>query len=398
MPVAVWREAMDAHFPGQALAPRSTGDDLRPARRLPRPARPGQLGRRARPAPREASRDERDLRDVEAARGVADAVLYEGYVLYPYRASSPKNQVRWQWGVLMPPDVVAQDPSESICPAHRGARRRRAAAAHASPCGSSSVQHRTVERRTGERFRPVDRLDVGDATYVAVGRGARARARRSTCRADGGPDLRGRRAAPEAEELRDDGSVVGRLVRDRRAAAPRGRRPTVERPESPYAVTLLSVRVENRTATIGETRRRTGRPGCAARSSPATCCSRSTAAAFVSLLDPPEWATGFVGGLRQRRRLPGAGRTRRTRTRVVLSSPIILYDHARARARERDGVLRRARGRRAAQPAHDDALGGGEARGARHRPPHRGAAAARSTRCRPICGTGCTARCATSTR
>ena len=36
----------------------------------------------------------------ETARTVADAILYEGYVLYPYRASSRKNQVRFQWGVL----------------------------------------------------------------------------------------------------------------------------------------------------------------------------------------------------------------------------------------------------------------------------------------------------------
>ncbi len=38
----------------------------------------------------------------DLARRVADTVLYEGYVLYPYRASSPKNQVRWQFGVLVP--------------------------------------------------------------------------------------------------------------------------------------------------------------------------------------------------------------------------------------------------------------------------------------------------------
>ena len=40
-----------------------------------------------------------------AARAVADAVLYEGYLLYPYRRSSGKNrsQVRWQFGVLFPP-------------------------------------------------------------------------------------------------------------------------------------------------------------------------------------------------------------------------------------------------------------------------------------------------------
>ena len=49
---------------------------------------------------------------VEEARRVADTVLYEGYVLYPYRAGAGTNQVRWQWGVLMPHDVVAFDASE----------------------------------------------------------------------------------------------------------------------------------------------------------------------------------------------------------------------------------------------------------------------------------------------
>jgi hypothetical protein len=37
-----------------------------------------------------------------AAERIADAVLYEGYVLYPYRASAAKNQFRWQFGVLAP--------------------------------------------------------------------------------------------------------------------------------------------------------------------------------------------------------------------------------------------------------------------------------------------------------
>lgn len=40
---------------------------------------------------------------------VADAVLYEGYLLYPYRRSSPKNRVRWQFGVLFPRDWVERD-------------------------------------------------------------------------------------------------------------------------------------------------------------------------------------------------------------------------------------------------------------------------------------------------
>jgi hypothetical protein len=47
---------------------------------------------------------------IDQARDVADAVLYEGYLLYPYRASAQKNQRRFQFGVLMPPAYA--DPSE----------------------------------------------------------------------------------------------------------------------------------------------------------------------------------------------------------------------------------------------------------------------------------------------
>lgn len=51
----------------------------------------------------------------DRARTVADAVLYEGYLLYPYRSSSRKNQCRWQFGVLGPPgaaDAGIGEPSE----------------------------------------------------------------------------------------------------------------------------------------------------------------------------------------------------------------------------------------------------------------------------------------------
>ena len=44
-----------------------------------------------------------------AARAVADAVLYEGYLLYPYRKSSGKNRVRWQFGVVAPRAWVEAD-------------------------------------------------------------------------------------------------------------------------------------------------------------------------------------------------------------------------------------------------------------------------------------------------
>jgi hypothetical protein len=39
---------------------------------------------------------------LEGIRSIADAVLYEGYILYPYRASSIKNQRRWTFGGIFP--------------------------------------------------------------------------------------------------------------------------------------------------------------------------------------------------------------------------------------------------------------------------------------------------------
>ena len=45
----------------------------------------------------------------EQVSAVADAILYEGYLLYPYRRSSAKNRVRWQFGVLFPRDWAEAD-------------------------------------------------------------------------------------------------------------------------------------------------------------------------------------------------------------------------------------------------------------------------------------------------
>ena len=61
-----------------------------------------------------------DPAHIEHARKVADAILYEGYLLYPYYQSAQKNQHRFQFGVLMPPGYAAVDPQEPT--ASHGAR------------------------------------------------------------------------------------------------------------------------------------------------------------------------------------------------------------------------------------------------------------------------------------
>lgn len=46
----------------------------------------------------------------DRAEPIADAVLWEGYVLYPYRASSAKNRLRFNWGVVGP----AEEPTLAV--------------------------------------------------------------------------------------------------------------------------------------------------------------------------------------------------------------------------------------------------------------------------------------------
>src|SRR5262249_22514816 len=87
-------------FPRRRLGAASARN-ARPAAGLSRPPRRRDVGRSDRAAASSGCRRGDGLM-FEPAERVADAVLYEGYVLYPYRASAAKNQFRWQFGVLAP--------------------------------------------------------------------------------------------------------------------------------------------------------------------------------------------------------------------------------------------------------------------------------------------------------
>ena len=117
----------------------------------------------------------------------------------------------------------------------------------------------------------------------------------------------------------------GRLVRTREPLALRVTT-TVERPVSPYAVTLLTLRVENRTGPPADPA--TNRPQWLRRALVAChLLLEVDGASFVSLLDPPQWAKGFVAACDNDGVFPVlAGPD--DQAGVVLSSPIILYDHA----------------------------------------------------------------------
>ena len=143
-----------------------------------------------------------------AARRVADAVLYEGYLLYPYRSDSAKNQLRWQFGLLSPDGAEAAgvgDRSELTASVlmRSGGRPR----VHVR---FLQVQWRAVESLVDGRYVPVDRLRVGDTDWVPWHEAVE----REVVRTGPGPVTAD--AGTEVEALSDpDGRTVGRLVRTR---------------------------------------------------------------------------------------------------------------------------------------------------------------------------------------
>src|SRR3954453_14420256 len=50
---------------------------------------------------------------MDPVRRIADAVLYEGYLLWPYRRSALKNQRRWTFGGVFPPAWTAAHPDDA---------------------------------------------------------------------------------------------------------------------------------------------------------------------------------------------------------------------------------------------------------------------------------------------
>jgi hypothetical protein len=273
----------------------------------------------------------------ETARTVADAVLYEGYVLYPYRASSRKNQVRFQWGVLTPRSYSEADGSErwsarTECLLHVRNRRDRPALRVRVRC--LQTQRRRVETRLyeeapgapGSAFGPVDVLEVDGTAHVewdeAVDRMVDLPLLvipSEGIAPDGQPfHLDG---GSETEPVQQaDGTIVGRLVRERMPIDGVVRVTTAPAQDgSPYV--KVTVTIENATAWSAERSRRADVVG---QSLVAVHTMLAVdGAMFVSLLDPPDDAVAAAGACRS----DGTYPVLIGNDEVVLSSPIILYDH-----------------------------------------------------------------------
>lgn len=208
---------------------------------------------------------------MQQVRAIADAVLYEGFLLFPYKASALKNQLPWQFGVLMPQGYA--DPSEAT------AMQSQMLLAPQPDAGAVEILARFLQIGEGPAEREVPmRVDLREGRYELPF---------------------------EIDTLR--GTLSAEIERD----------------GDLYRLTL---RLENRTTTAGSADRNQ-----ALRSALVSAHALLTAheARFVSLLDPPPSASGAAERCVNRGVFPvlvGVPDDGKQTAAMMLASPIILYD------------------------------------------------------------------------
>ncbi len=263
---------------------------------------------------------------MDAVKQIAEAVLYEGYILWPYRRSSTKNQQRWTFGGVYPraySEARGEDDPwimQTQC----------LVVGDGEPTIEVKVRflhvvERKVGRKRGESLEFVDELRVGGELYlswdeatereVAVGRFKLSELLGSPKRVEiDVPEGSGE------EPLKDPtGEVVGAVVRGWRTL--RGS-VEVEAESLREGLFKVTVRITNTTPWGGEERETVLKQ---------TFVSSHTAlevegGGFVSLMDPPEELREAVQECENIKTWPVLVGEEGDRS-MMLSSPIILYDY-----------------------------------------------------------------------
>lgn len=270
----------------------------------------------------------------ERIRHVADAILYEGYLLYPYQKSSTKNRVRWQFGVLAPRDWVERDGPvrETVAGSVESWRQQTECLLQAAPSTGDATVHvrvrflqlqaKRVERRApGGGLVPVESVEVGGALQLSFDE---AVPHESDAVASLPELLAGKRefavAVPGGEQIERLGDGA-RIVRTRWPLS---------------AVTTLRVRrLDDSGVYRLQVRTRNTAQATAPGASREEALRHSLIAthtligahglAFGSLIDPAAWAAPHTARCRNVHTFPVlAGEPG---AEAVLSSPILLYDY-----------------------------------------------------------------------
>ena len=252
--------------------------------------------------------------NIEAAKKIADAVLYEGYMLYPYRPSAIKNQQRWSFGILYPPAYreVAANTEQA------GMHSECLVEVHGNAPISLQLQLRflhlmrlqTLQEHDGQ-LRPVSSLTVGDQRVESREDGLE---RTVECAWSPGASFERTFEFPgsstEEERLtRTQAAICGRIA--------------ITSDRLSKGLLKLTIDVENTTPAAADIEREA-----------ALLCSLVSAhtilsvkgGEFISLLDPPPEVQSAANACRNIGNFPVLVGEKGERN-MLLCSPIILYDY-----------------------------------------------------------------------
>jgi hypothetical protein len=269
---------------------------------------------------------------LDQARKVADAVLYEGYLLYPYHQSAQKNQARFQFGVLMPPAYGTVDPTEPSASQTECLVECADDAQVLVSVRFLQLQRRqVVQVQPGSgRTREVASLTVDGTEYTAwdeaIEREQQICAEVSELLSgDFGLSLH----VEQGETTQDvvvssTGRVAGRLVRSW-ATIDGVIRLQAERTAGPYGALKLGIRIENHSLPATPPRKR--EDGLTHALIAAHALIWVPGGTFLSMTEPPEWAAEAVAACENIGTWPVLAGPPDCHD-LVLSSPVILYDHA----------------------------------------------------------------------
>lgn len=249
-------------------------------------------------------------------RAVADAILLEGYVLYPYRATAVKNRYRWSFGVLAPDrwSERGEEPSKvrMECLVEGDPRTFRVRGL----LRFLQIENRRVERcdEAGEP-REVESLEVCGTLHLPWEEG-------KVREVEFGLDEPREFEIPggyEIEWLREAGELRGRVLREWFEL--RGEvRASVEQLGPRLA--RLRIEVQNRSEADPESREVAVRHSMVS----THLLLAAEGGTFLSLLDPPTWAEAEAKRCENRMLHPVlAGAP--GRGDLLLAAPFILYDH-----------------------------------------------------------------------
>ena len=262
------------------------------------------------------------MSDLAATRRIADAVLYEGYLLYPYTAAAAKNRLRWQFGVLGPPGGIERGDGEPARLAAQFLLRANPGTTLTVHLRALHLQTRIVEAVAAGRFTPVPELRAGGTVWTSFDEAVEVETTVVVAVGDltgGSVTPVGLPATSEVAPVVDDGAQVGRVVRMREPVT--AELALTAEPIDGGALRISAV-AANTTA------------GVPAGSDAATRHSLLGAhllvgvddGEFVSLLEPPAELAGAAAACSRDRWFPVlAGEE--GEADLLLVSPIILYDH-----------------------------------------------------------------------